>query len=79
MGHTMGDQPGKDHHGPPPGSISVLFVALAAILIGSGLLLLFLWLITFAWVWFVGVLPVTVGTLMLFDPRAGADRTATAH
>jgi membrane-bound ClpP family serine protease len=60
-------------HSGAPSSISIPFVVLAAILIGAGLLLLFTWLVTFSWLWFVGVLPVTLGTLMLFDRRAGAD------
>lgn len=54
--------------------ISIPFVMLAAVLIGVGILALVYWLVTFEWIYFGGILPSLTGGLMLFHPRAGADR-----
>ncbi len=40
---------------------------------GVGVFFLTLWLITFDWLYFGGTLPMLVGILMMFDPRAGAN------
>lgn len=55
-------------------SLSVLFLIGAVVLIGIGLLTAFLWLVTFDWWLFLGFLPLAVGTIMLFDRRAGSNR-----
>ena len=65
---------------PPPRSstsrdaFSVAYVVLASVLIGAGIFTIFLWITSFAWVDFVGVFLLAIGGLMLFSPRAGADR-----
>ncbi|HTT14830.1 MAG TPA: hypothetical protein VMG81_03505 [Thermoplasmata archaeon] len=53
--------------------ISIGWVIGAALLCGLGLFALAYWLITFSWLYFAGVIPVIVGALMLFNPRAGWD------
>ncbi|MCI4337910.1 MAG: hypothetical protein L3J72_01225, partial [Thermoplasmata archaeon] len=58
------------HHG----SISVPFVILAALLMGAGLFLVAAWVLTFDWLFFLGVPIVAVGFLLVFHPLAGADR-----
>jgi Na+/proline symporter len=60
--------------GPAPNSISVPFVVLAAIVAMLGLFSLLYWVITFQWVFFLGVVPMTIGALMLFHPKAGSNR-----
>jgi Na+/proline symporter len=55
-------------------AISIPFVVLAALLIGVGILALVYWLVTFDWLYFGGLIPSLTGALMLFHPRAGADR-----
>ncbi|MCI4369360.1 MAG: hypothetical protein L3K09_07360 [Thermoplasmata archaeon] len=59
----------------PPNSISVPFVIAAAVLIGVGLFAMAAFLITFTWLYFLGILPVLAGALLLFDPRSGSDRS----
>ena len=56
-----------------PNSISVPFVILASVLMGVGLMLTFVWLITFNWLLFPGILVVVAGALMILDPRMGSD------
>ncbi len=56
------------------GAFSVPYIFLAALLIGSGIFLIFVWITAFEWLYLSGILLLVVGTLMLFSPRAGADR-----
>lgn len=59
------------HHAVSP--ISVPWVVLASVLCGLGLLLVWMWLTTFQWVYFTGIIPVFVGGLMFLNDRAGLD------
>jgi hypothetical protein len=54
--------------------ISVPWVVLCAVLMGAGIWSMTYWLYTFSWIWFLGVVPCTIGVLMLLSPRAGWDR-----
>lgn len=62
---------GHSHHAASP--ISIPWVVLAALLCGVGLLLVAVWLLTFSWIYFAGIVPVFVGALMFFNDRAGLD------
>ncbi|HZY91623.1 MAG TPA: hypothetical protein VFG07_02445 [Thermoplasmata archaeon] len=53
---------------------SIPYIVLAALLIGGGIFTISLWILSFAWVDFVGVFLLAIGALMLFSPRAGADQ-----
>ncbi len=55
-------------------TISIPFLVAAALLIGGGLFTISLWLTYFNWWFFLGLLPLIVGALMLFNPRTGLDR-----
>jgi hypothetical protein len=50
-------------------------ILLAGLLIGVGLFTLMVWvlLIPGAWVWSLGIIPASVGTVLLFLPQSGAD------
>ncbi|HKS59204.1 MAG TPA: hypothetical protein VJS68_00310 [Thermoplasmata archaeon] len=56
-------------------TVSVPLIVLQAALSGIGLFGMFLWIVTFDWLWFgVGLSTLLVGAVMLFVPRAtGAD------
>ncbi|MCI4370393.1 MAG: hypothetical protein L3J81_03580 [Thermoplasmata archaeon] len=56
-----------------PNTISIPFVLLASVLMGVGLLLTLVWLITFNWLLFPGVGVVVVGALMVLSPKMGSD------
>lgn len=58
---------------PHRSPVSVGWVVGASLLMGVGIFAITLWLITFDWVYFGGILPMAVGILMMFDPRAGAN------
>ena len=68
------------HQTPPAGtsSFSIPRVVVAAVQIGSGLFLVRLWLVTITanWLYFLGLLPMTLGTYLLFRPTEsrGPDR-----
>ena len=58
-------------------TLSIPWVVLAAILCGVGLFLVTGAVIRLAgglvnWAWWIGILPATVGFLMLMSPRAGS-------
>lgn len=55
--------------------LSIPYIVIAALLIGGGIFTISLWILSFAWVDFVGVFLLAFGALMLFSPRAGADRS----
>ncbi|MCI4360058.1 MAG: hypothetical protein L3J95_06595 [Thermoplasmata archaeon] len=55
-------------------SISVSFVIVASVVAVLGLFSLLLWLITFQWVYFFGVVPMTLGALMFFHTKMGSNR-----
>lgn len=69
---------GPTSHGSHPkhrgGPISVPWVLLAGLLIGTGLLVMAYLLYSFNVAYLGGSLLVVAGSLMLFSPRAGADR-----
>ncbi|MGA8303946.1 MAG: hypothetical protein WA691_00745 [Thermoplasmata archaeon] len=60
------------HHVSSP--ISVVWVVVASLLSGVGLLLIWMWLTTFSWTFSFGPLLVFVGVLMFLSDRAGLDR-----
>jgi hypothetical protein len=60
-------------HGHARSPINVGWVVLAALLIGLGLFMMAYWLVTFQWVFFLGIAPCVGGGLMLFSRRAGFD------
>jgi hypothetical protein len=61
-------------HGKDAGrALSVLAVTGSAILAGLGLLGTFYWLITFRWLYFASLVPLTVGAYLLFTRATGAD------
>ncbi|MCI4340489.1 MAG: hypothetical protein L3J73_04405 [Thermoplasmata archaeon] len=68
--HAMG----APTHSPSKNDLSIPFVVLAAFLIGVGILALVYWIVTFDWLYFGGIVPSLTGALMLFHPKAGADR-----
>jgi len=65
------------HHGSPSAHvrspISVGWVVLSALLIGTGLFLIAYWLYMFDLRYSFGIAFVVIGGLMLFHPRAGWD------
>jgi hypothetical protein len=66
---------GHEHGEPlPEGSVSVPIVIGAALLVGIGLAGMAFWLITFRWLYFASLLPLTGGALLLFSRLTGADR-----
>jgi hypothetical protein len=68
---AYGHEPGEPL---PEGSVSVPIVIGAAILVGIGLAGTAFWLITFHWIFFASLLPLTGGALLLFSRLTGADR-----
>ena len=56
------------------GSLSVPFLVLAGVLIGAGLFGMAYWLVTFQWLFFASVIPLTLGAVMLFLRGTGPDR-----
>ena len=60
-------------HAVTKSPISIPWVIVASLLAGLGVFSMVLWLYTFQWIYFGGILPILTGTLMMFDRRAGAD------
>jgi hypothetical protein len=52
----------------------VAWVVIASLLCAAGLLLIWMWLTTFAWIDSVGPFFVFAGVLMFLNDRAGLDR-----
>jgi hypothetical protein len=69
-----GDASRAASHGHASSPISVPWVVLAAVLMAIGVFALWYGLTLFDWIFFLGIVPSVVGGLMLFDPRAGANR-----
>ena len=65
------------HSAPPHGRvrspISVPWVILAALLMGLGVFMMAYFLVTFSWIYFLGIAPCVAGGLMLFSRQAGVD------
>jgi hypothetical protein len=75
MSETVVTTPSSPHGTAwPRGPLSIPFVIAAALLIGLGIFLISLWMETFSWAYFGGIGLLAIGGLMLFSPRAGADR-----
>jgi len=70
----MSDTASASEHVAAVNSISVPFVILAALVASLGLFCLLYWVITFQWVFFLGVVPMTIGALMFFHPKMGSNR-----
>jgi hypothetical protein len=67
-----GEGPSEEHN-----TLSIPWVILAALLCGVGMFLVTGALIRLAggltdWAWWIGVIPATLGFLMLIHPRAGS-------
>lgn len=60
-------------HASAKSPVSIPWVILASLLAGIGIFSMVLWLYTFQWIYFGGILPIITGTLMMFDRRAGAN------
>ena len=56
------------------GTLSIAFLILSAILCGLGLFGVAYWLITLNWAWFASLIPLAIGTFMLFTHGTGPDR-----
>ena len=63
-------------HGAHKSPISVPYVLASSILIGVGIFSMTYWVITFDWLFFLGVVPCLAGALLLLSPRAGANQAA---
>jgi hypothetical protein len=74
MSHVASIPSAAAHGSHAPNSISLPWVLLASILMGIGVLLIVLWIVTFNFLYFTGVFVVLAGFLMVFDPRMGSDR-----
>ncbi|HKV89924.1 MAG TPA: hypothetical protein VJQ43_01870 [Thermoplasmata archaeon] len=61
------------HRSTAPNTLSVPWVLLASLLMGAGVLLVSLWIVTFDYVYFAGFAVLVVGFLMVFDRRMGSD------
>jgi len=59
-----------DHAASP---ISVPWVVLASVLCALGLVLIWEWLTTFMWIFFLGPFVVLAGAVMFLNHRAGLD------
>ncbi|HZY70225.1 MAG TPA: hypothetical protein VFF67_04505 [Thermoplasmata archaeon] len=60
----------------PASRKSVGFIVLAALLIGAGLFVVMMWVIALPadWAFAFGLLPVAIGSTLLFLPQTGSDR-----
>ena len=65
---------GHAAHESTPNSLSIPFLIAASVLCGVGLFGLAYWLVTFQWVYFLSVIPVIGGALLLFTRGTGSDR-----
>ncbi len=61
-------------HAASAGSVSIPLVLLTALLIAAGLLGTAYWLITFNWLLFLSLIPLTVGAYLLFTRATGSER-----
>lgn len=68
--HRPVEAPRAATHSP----FSILYLTAAAVLCGVGILTVQYWILLQNWTYFVGVLPLTGGALMLFTRGTGADR-----
>lgn len=59
--------------GTPTGTVSIGLVVLTALLIGAGLLGTAYWLITFRWLYFLSLVPLSVGAYLLFTRATGSE------
>jgi membrane-bound ClpP family serine protease len=63
------------HGTPGSDTLSLPWVVGASLLMGLGLFLLSVWLVTFDLLYFSGAAAVVIGALMILDPRMGADHS----
>jgi membrane-bound ClpP family serine protease len=61
------------HLAPGSDTQSIAWVVGACLLMGVGLFLMSVWLVTFDLIYFSGSAAVVVGAMMILDPRMGAD------
>lgn len=60
-------------HVPRNRSVSIPMVVLTGLLCGVGLLGTAYWLVTLDWLYFLSLVPLTVGAVLLFSRATGAD------
>lgn len=60
-------------HSDSSASVSVPAVVLASVLVGVGLIGTAYWLITFNWLYFLSLAPLTLGAVLLFTRLSGPD------
>jgi hypothetical protein len=62
---------------PPLETRTLGFILLAAALIGVGLLMVMAWIVSLGtdWFWAAGLVPLALGTVVLFLPQSGPDRS----
>jgi hypothetical protein len=59
-------------HGTP-GAVSLPWLVLTGVLIGVGLIGTAYWLVTFSWLMFLSLIPLSVGAVLLFTRATGVD------
>lgn len=60
-------------HAHSTNTLSIPFVIGATLLAVLGTISVLFFVITFQWIYFLGVVPAVVGALLFFSPRAGSD------
>lgn len=60
-------------HVASDGSISIPWTVLASVLVGLGLFGMAYWLVTFSWLLFLSVIPLSIGAVLLFTRATGAE------
>ena len=65
--------PTGHHAGDAPNTISIPWVIAASLLMGVGLFLISVWIVTFDFLYLLGIFVVLVGALMIVSPRMGSD------
>ena len=65
--------PTSSDHVASEGSISIPWTVLASVLVGVGLFGMAYWLLSFSWLLFLSVVPLTVGAVLLFTRATGAE------
>jgi hypothetical protein len=73
MAHAQASPGTAGAHQSP---ISIPYVLASSILTGIGIFSMTYWVITFDWLYFLGVLPCLAGVVLLLSPRAGANQAA---
>jgi membrane-bound ClpP family serine protease len=74
MSHAVAAPAAHGGHGSQaPNSISIPWVLAASLIMGLGVFLISIWIVTFDFLYFVGFFVLVGGFLMTFDQRMGSD------